>query len=97
MSAQPQGRQVPIHRTMSTNLPLVFVNDLLVTNSPNEMFLVFSELVPPIIMSQDDINKVDAVEAKAVFRFVITPAFATAIVKILSEQLAKRKDNSGAR
>ena len=58
-------RSVPIHRTNPAALAPVFANDFAVMHTATEFYLTFSLIDPPVILSPDDMQRAQAVEAPA--------------------------------
>lgn len=86
-----EGRAVPIVRSNPNNIAPVFVNDFIVTFTETEYYLTFSLVEPPSVASKEELEKVTVAEAAAVTRLVITPQFAEAVARVLSEVIERRK------
>lgn len=85
-------KQLRIRRTNPQSISPVFANDFLVTHSPQGFFLTFSMIEPPAILSEEDWELTDKVEAKAVAKIVVPPAFLSRILKVMEDNLRKYED-----
>jgi len=78
------GKQIPIVRTNPDEVPLTFVNDMLVTHTGDVFYITFSQLELPTVATPSELEKIDKAEAVATYKLVVTPTFLKKIIKTLN-------------
>lgn len=76
-----------IKRINPDEISPIHVNDMMSAHTENEFFLTFSELEPPAELEESELDKIEEIYAVAKTKIVITPNFARAIIKTLSENI----------
>ena len=77
----------------------IHANEATINYTPTEFFVTFYRLEPPIVLDEKDKQKVKeegSLDAIAVSKIVITPSFARAFHRVLSDQLKSYDKNSEA-
>jgi hypothetical protein len=80
-------KKIRIQRVNPDKINPIHVNDMMTSHTENEFFLTFSELEPPAVVEASDLATIEKIEAVAKIKIVITPNFARAIVRTLSENI----------
>ena len=88
-----KGRAIPIKRTNPNHVIPTFVNDMIVTHSQNEIYVTFSVIEPPSVLSENEFEDIQSVDGIAISKLVMSPEFAEAVIKVLSENLVKFKES----
>lgn len=95
---QISQKTVPLRYVAPHDMKTIFSNHLLVNNTSSEFFLTFYEILPPLLLedTQQELAKIESVEAKAVARLGI-PAdrmqgFIEALQKNYSKYLERKKE-----
>jgi hypothetical protein len=81
------ARPVAIRRIDPNALPLVFANDFAMTNTGSEVFLIFSQVQPPIDLKPEEVGTVKELPAVAVAKVAVSAALARAIIKVMEATL----------
>jgi hypothetical protein len=81
-------KKLRIQRVNPENISPIHVNDMTASHTENEFFLTFSELEPPAVLEESELEKIDTLEAVAKTKIVVTPNFVRAILRTLTENLA---------
>lgn len=58
------------------------------SHTESEFYLTFSELEPPVILEESEMDELESIDVLTKLKLVITPNFARAIIKTLSENIA---------
>ena len=80
-------KKIRISRVNPDNITPIHVNDMMTSHTENEFYITFSELEPPAVLEESELENIDKIEAVAKTKIVITPNFARAIVKAISENI----------
>jgi hypothetical protein len=80
-------RRLRIDRVNPDNVRPVHANDILINHTEGEFFLTFSLIEPPSIIVQEDIDKLQGVEAITMAKIVVTPEFAEKILTALTKNI----------
>ncbi|MBI1800610.1 MAG: hypothetical protein HYR71_03155 [Chloroflexi bacterium] len=67
-----QGRpiQIPVHWGAVDHLPTLYANQLFITNAGQEVYLVFGEITPPVVVNPADLPK--QLEIKPVAKIAVS-------------------------
>ncbi len=84
-----KGKQLKLKRTNPDNIRPMHVNDMVVSHDGIEFYITFSEIEPPAHLDEDIIEKLQTIDAVAKVKLVLSPTFAEATVKVLSENIEK--------
>ena len=88
----PQPRPVPIKRTNPLGLRPAFANDCTVSHSNAEFYITFGQMEPPLILSVDDLERLESIESTTVAKLAVTPEFMETLIETLSVNLGKYKE-----
>jgi hypothetical protein len=66
-------KEVPLTYIIPDDVPLLFSDGMVVQHSENEFILSFFQTNRPIVLSEEDANKVTKAESRCVVRIVVTP------------------------
>jgi len=80
-------QEILIKRINPDNVPTLHVNDLHVSNTIEEFFITFSQIVPP--MDLDDGEEINEINAIAKAKFVVAPKFIKAMLDALTSNYDK--------
>ena len=80
-------KKIAIRRTDPNDVPLIFANDFAMTNTGNDVFLVFSQVQPPVDLKAETIGAMTELPAVAVAKVVVNITLAKAIVKVMGDNL----------
>jgi len=78
------SKKVTIKRVNPDNVRPTYANDFIVTHTEKEFFLTFSLLEPIGLLDPKEIEKYNEIEANAVCKIVMSPAFIDLMMKALS-------------
>ena len=84
-------KELRVNRINPHNVSAVHVNDMLVSHDGKEFFLHFLEIEPPVFLKDEELEKLESIDAVTKVKLVISPEFAEAVVKALSETIEKFK------
>lgn len=84
-----ESRELRKNFVNPNNVKTEFVNDMLVTHSPNEFFLSFWLTELPIILVQDEFDQLEEVDSILVTKVAVTPKFVKAILEALEINIKK--------
>lgn len=84
-------KKILISRINPDKISPIHVNDMLVNHDGKEFFITFSEIEPPALFEEDDIQKLDSIDAIAKVKLVVSPEFAEVMLKTLGEGVEKFK------
>ncbi len=87
LSTEIPKKSVRITRVNPDNIRPVHANDFLVSHTAREFFLTFSQLEPLDIQNEEELEKIEKLEAIARAKIVITPDFVESVIKALSRNL----------
>ena len=76
-------KQFRINRINPDDLKPLYVNDLIVTHTKEEFFVTFSQIEPPAILPEDDLENIDSVNSIAQAKIIVTPEFFQKIIELL--------------
>ena len=85
-------RPIPIRRTNPLGLRPAFVNDCTVSHTGAEFYLTFGLIEPPLVLSADDLDRLDSIESATVAKLALTPQFMQVLIKALSDNLKAFKE-----
>lgn len=85
-------KQVAINRIDPDNIKPIFVNDLMVGHTENEFFLTFSTIEPAKFHSEDELKNLEAIDAIARVKLVLTPDFARRASKALATNIERYEE-----
>lgn len=71
----------------ASDLPIPHVNVLDVRFSPDEFFLTFGIVVPPVLATEEEADALDVLTAQPVFRCAISRQIMQRFITIMSQQL----------
>ncbi len=86
------ARPIPIRRTNPLDLRPAFANDCTVSHSGAEFYITFGQIEPPLVLSVDDVGRLESVDSVTVAKLAVTPQFMEILVRALSENLEKFKE-----
>ena len=86
------GKPVKIVRINPDNVRSVPVNDVLISHSRHEFYITFSSVEPPPILEEKDFNELERIEAFARAKLVVAPAFVEALIRALSTNLDRFRE-----
>ena len=90
------GKPVKIVRKNPDNIRSIPVNDVLISHTDYDFFITFSAVEPPPILEEKEFDELVEVEAIARVKLVVTPAFAEALLKVLSTNVERfKQDHDG--
>ena len=87
VSKKKVEKKVEINRVDPQNIMPVFSNDFLVSHTDNEFFFTFSYYEPPRFETEEDLMKLDKVDAKTVAKIVLTPEFVRTFLHTLTTNM----------
>ncbi|SRR5258708_7689396 len=95
MSAMPemthgQSKPLTIRRVNPNNIQPEFVNDLAIGTAGVMFYLTFSRIQPPVVTA-DEVQKLETVDAIASTVFVVTPDFFEAMANAMKTGLDNYK------
>ncbi|MFZ5515897.1 MAG: DUF3467 domain-containing protein [Candidatus Zhuqueibacterota bacterium] len=91
MFDQMKGKPIKIKRVNPDGVTPTHVNDMIVSHDDQEFFITFAEIEPPAILDEGELEQLTSINAIAKVKLVISPNFAEAIVRALSENIEKYK------
>jgi hypothetical protein len=92
-----------INRIIPEELPLNFVNDIIIQHEPDFFMLSFFQLLPPAIIGDTDEEKlqiarsIKTIDSKCVARMVITPRKMRRFLEVISQNLQKYEEKMKSR
>jgi len=89
---QKISKQLRINRINPDDIRPLYINDLIVTHTKNEFFVTFSQIELPAILTGEDIDKVDTVNAIAQCKIIMTPEFLPKLIEALQENYKKLQE-----
>lgn len=89
--ADNQVLEIKIKRINPDNVRPTHVNDMLVSHDGKEFFIQFFEIEPPALLEAEDLKKLKSIDAIMKVKLVMSPEFTEAVIRALSETMAKYK------
>ena len=87
---KPEGVMVRLVWGSSINVPTTYANNLFITHTANEFYLVFGELSP---VTELDIEQVpEYLEIKPVAKIAVTPENMVKFADVIAENMVKFKE-----
>lgn len=71
-------------------LPLPYVNAVVVQSGVDDFFITIGAVVPPAIKSSEDLKQYSEIEAKPLFRFALSRSNLEEFISTLQEQYANQ-------
>lgn len=69
------------------NIKPVYANDMTVARSERELFFSFYQTEPPLVLSQEDVDKLDRVDCVLVSKIIVTHEFAELVLKAIKTNI----------
>ena len=91
MFNEMKGKPIKIKRVNPDGVTPTHVNDMIVSHDGKEFYITFAEIEPPAILDEEELEQLSSISAVAKVKLVISPDFAEAIVRALSENIEKFK------
>ncbi len=84
-------RQVPIRLEGAEEIPISYVNYVLVSHTTDEFFMTFAQMHPPywLAPTKEDVERLTHIPAKAVARIALTPSKMKELIDVLNENYKK--------
>lgn len=89
------GVRLEIVRKNPDGISPVFVNDMILTHTADEFYLVFSQIEPPVVQTEEQLQKINDIPATNKVKLILTPNFMEKIVKVMTDNLEKHKKSHG--
>lgn len=92
-----EGKKIPLRHNFPADSQPVYSNHFVVQHSEDgsEAFLMFFQVVPPLLVSPADaaaVQKLDSLPVECVARIVVSPAKIPAIIRALKTNYAKLQE-----
>lgn len=84
-------KKILISRINPDKISPTHVNDMIVNNDGKEIFITFSEIEPPALFEESDIQNLNSIDSITKVKLVISPEFAEIMLKTLGEGIEKFK------
>jgi hypothetical protein len=91
--AKQVEKKLLINRTNPDHLRPVFVNDLVLTHSSEAFFITLSQIEAPALMTEDEVQSVNDINAVAVAKIVVTPKFLKLFIDTMVGNYAQYLEN----
>jgi len=92
----PGSKEVRIDSPTVQNIPLTYVNHVIVHGSENEIFLTLFQVAPPVVVTEQELAVITSVPANCIGRVVLTWPKALELWGILGNKLRERADREQA-
>lgn len=75
------------------DIKTTYVTNLTVQQTHDEFIVSFYEIVPPLVLREEDLDKVPDVVAECVARFVVTPARMQTFIQALADSFERYEND----
>ena len=87
----------PLRWEIPEDMVALWANNIVVQHTENEFILTFFQVAPPILIqpTQQDLESIESVPARAVARVVLTPEGMQQVLKVMEDNYGRFKEKKG--